>query len=120
MGRRNYEDIGRALPGRKNVVLTRSRSFSAENCVIAHSVDEVSRMVDEKEETFVIGGAEIYRLFLPITNKLYITHIDVVVEGNITFPEYDASEWELESEEPVSPTDDNTLPFRFCVYRHCN
>lgn len=117
MGRRNYEDIGRALPGRKNVVLTRSKTFSAENCLIAHSVDEVREMVDENDETFIIGGAEVYRLFLPCAEKLYITHVDVAVEGNITFPAYDAGEWELESEESVSATKENTLPFRFCVYR---
>ncbi|MFV1998010.1 MAG: dihydrofolate reductase [Acidiferrobacterales bacterium] len=116
MGRRNYEDIGRALPGRINVVLTRSSTFSADDCIIAHSVGEIREMVDNNDETFIIGGAEIYRLFLPYTERLYITHVDVAVEGNITFPEYNADQWELESE-IVSATEDNILPFRFCVYR---
>lgn len=120
MGRRNFEDIGRALPGRKNVVLTRSNTFSAENSEIAHSVDEVMEMVDKNDETFIIGGAEVYQLFLPFADKLYITHVDIDVEGNITFPEYENGEWELESEESVLATEDNTLPFRFCVYRRRN
>jgi len=117
MGRRNYEDIGKALAGRKNVVLTRNSTFSADNCLVAHSVDEVREIIDSNDETFIIGGAEIYRLFLPFTDKLYITHVDSAVEGNITFPQYNTAQWELESEEFASAAGDNTLPFRFCVYR---
>jgi len=118
MGRKNFEDIGKALPGRRNIVLTRDKTFSAENCETAHSVNEVTDMVSGENEAFIIGGAEIYRAFLPLTNKLYITHIDSAVDGDIKFPDYDTSEWELASETKYQIDDENRLPFRFCVYQH--
>lgn len=117
IGRRNFQDIGRALPGRRNIVLTRDKDFSAENCEIAHSIDEVMAMIDDDDETFIIGGAEVYRSFLPLSKKLYITHIDADVNGDVLFPDYDSSEWQLESEKVQQADDRNTLPFRFCVYK---
>lgn len=118
MGRRNHEDIGKALPGRRNIVLTRDENFSAENCEIAHSIDEVLGMIDRKDETFIIGGAEIYLSFLPYADKLYITHIDVDVDGDVVFPKYNSGEWELESEETHAVDSKNPLSCRFSVYRY--
>lgn len=74
-------------------------------------------MIDKDDETFIIGGAEVYRSFLPFSDRLYITHIDSIVEGDVFFPEYDLSLWELESENAQQANGDNSLPFRFCVYR---
>lgn len=118
MGRRNYEDIGKALPGRRNIVLTRNRNFLADNCEIAHSIDEIMRMIDKKDETFIIGGAEIYLSFLPYADKLYITHIDVDIDGDVVFPDYNTREWELESEETHAVDSKNSLSCRFSIYRH--
>ncbi len=118
MGRRNYEDIGKALPGRRNIVLTRDKSYSAENCEIAHSINDVLGMINKKDETFIIGGAEIYLSFLPHAEKLYITHIDVEVDGDVVFPNYKSGEWELESEEIHAADSENPLSCRFTVYRH--
>ncbi|MEE8388960.1 MAG: dihydrofolate reductase [Acidiferrobacterales bacterium] len=118
MGRRNYEDIGKALPGRRNIVLTRDENYSAENCEIAHSINDVLGMIDNKDETFIIGGAEIYLSFLPYAEKLYITHIDVEVDGDVVFPKYKSGEWELESEETHAADSKNPLSCRFTVYRH--
>lgn len=117
MGRINFEDIGKALPGRRNIVLTRGEKFFAENCEVAHSIDEVMDMVDEDDETFIIGGAEVYRSFLPLSKKLYITRIDATVNGDVLFPDYDSPEWELASENIQQVDDENALPFRFCVYK---
>lgn len=116
MGRRNFEDIGRALPGRRNIVLTREKNFSAENVEIAHSINEAMAMIDDDDEIFIIGGAEVYRSFLPLSKKLYITHIDATVDGDVQFPDFDLSEWELESEKTQQVDGKNMLPFRFCVY----
>ena len=118
MGRRNYEDIGKALPGRRNIVLTRADDFLVQDCETAHSIDDVMRMIDVKDETFIIGGAEIYKSFLPFAEKLYITHIDVNVEGNVAFPKYNPGEWKLESEEIIPSDSKNPLPCRFCVYNN--
>ncbi len=117
MGRKNYEDIGKALPGRRNVVLTRDKNFSANHCEVVHSINDVVSLIDREDETFIIGGAEVYRSFLPLSDKLYITHIDSVVDGNIFFPDYDASEWELVSEGARQTNEESALSFRFCVYR---
>lgn len=117
MGRRNFQDIGKALPGRRNVVLTRDKNFSANHCEVAHSINDVMSMLDREEETFIIGGAEVYRSFLPLSDKLYITHIDSAVDGNVFFPDYDLSEWEMVSEGARQTNEENTLSFRFCVYR---
>jgi len=116
MGRRNYEDIGKALPGRRNIVITRNKDFLASGCEITHSIGEALDTVKGEAETFIIGGAEIYKSFLPLAGKLYVTRIDAEVEGNTTFPEYDSGQWLLESEEKHETDKNNSLPFRFCVY----
>lgn len=120
MGRRNHEDIGRALPGRRNIVLTRNADYAAPGCEIAHSVSDVLQLVDEATETFVIGGAEIYKSFLPIAQKFYVTHIDASVDGDVVFPEYDQTQWKLESERSIAADNKNSLPCRFCVYQRLN
>ena len=77
MGRKTHESIGKALDGRLNIVLTRDRSYQpAAGCVVTHSVEETLRAVKEHEEAFVIGGAEIISLFLPVADRLYLTYID--------------------------------------------
>lgn len=120
MGRRNHEDIGRPLPGRHNIVLTRSKNYVADGCDIVHSVEEVMSKTGKNKETFIIGGAEIYDAFLPYTTKMYITHIDTSVQGNVVFPEYDTTEWKQISENLVPADIDNSLHCRFCVYQRIN
>ncbi len=116
MGRRNYEDIGRALPERRNIILSRTDDFTAADCEIAHSIGEVMRLIDLEEETFIIGGAEIYKSFLPLADKLYITHVDADIEGDVVFPAYNPGDWKMESENIIPADNENTLPCRFCVY----
>ncbi len=74
-------------------------------------------MVDEDDEAFIIGGAEVYRSFLPLSKRLYVTRIDATVDGDVLFPDYDLSEWGLVSENIQQVDDKNILPFRFCVYK---
>ena len=93
MGRKTYESIGKALPNRQNVILTRDRWFVAEQCVVVHSLDEILELDDGTSEIMVIGGAELYRIMLPYTARLYLTFIDAECVGDETFPEFEASEW---------------------------
>lgn len=93
MGRKTFESIGKPLPDRKNIILTREKSYKSEECVVVHSVDEALRAAKDNEEVMVIGGEQIFREFLPIANKMYLTFIEQDFEGDSYFPHYDKSEW---------------------------
>ena len=109
MGRKTYESIGRALPGRTNIVLTHDVAYLAPGCVVVSSLDQVFELASQYEELMVIGGAKIYELCLPYATKLYITQIDKTVEGDATFPAIDLSQWHEISKETVLA--DETTPF---------
>lgn len=90
MGRKNFESIGRALPGRMNIIVTRDTEYRQENCVIAHSIEDAiarAKALDD-EEVFIIGGGEIYRQALPFTDRLYLTLIHAEKPADVFFPEY--------------------------------
>lgn len=91
MGRKTHESIGRPLPGRTSIVVTRDADYAAEGCIVAHSLEEALAEAREihKEEIFIFGGAEIYKLALPYTDRLYLTLIDDEdAEADAFFPEY--------------------------------
>lgn len=117
MGRKNYADIGRPLPGRHNIILSRDLSYQAEGCTVVHSKEEALVAAGDADEVFVIGGAEIYRLFLPLANRILITQVHIDAEGDIRFPGYDRSEWTLESQQDFTADDVNSLDYSFLVYR---
>lgn len=115
MGRKTYESIGRSLPGRTNVVLTRSQDFQAEGCVVVHTAEETMERF-AGEELFVTGGTEMFRLFMPYADKMYITWIDAEFEADTFFPEYDEALWRLVSEEPGITDERNPYAYSFRVY----
>lgn len=91
MGRKTHESIGKALPGRTNIIITRELSYQSEGCTVVSSLDEALKQAQGLpggEEVFVIGGGEIYRQALPIADKLYLTLIKNEVEGDVFFPDY--------------------------------
>ena len=112
MGRKTFESIGRALPKRQTIVLTRNHQFSAPDVLTAHSVEQALELAKQssefnQEELFVAGGGEIYRLFLPLSNKLYLSAVDMEVEKADTyFPEVEFSGWTLKEKQllTTSPT----------------
>ncbi|MBL7798073.1 MAG: dihydrofolate reductase [Saprospiraceae bacterium] len=95
MGRNSFRSIGRPLPKRTNVVVTRDLFFAAEGVLAAHSVQEALDMADERGETeaFIIGGGLIYRDSMPLWDKLYLTEVDIEPEGDVFFPEINPAEW---------------------------
>jgi len=98
MGRNTYESLGKPLPNRTNIVITRNKSYQVEDGVLMFNVleDAIKHVVGKNdEEAFVIGGAEIYNLALPLSNKMYITNIDIDVDGDTYFPSFDENEWRL-------------------------
>ena len=99
MGRKTWEAIGRALPGRKNIVVTRNQAFAAEDAVVVHSLDAALDLVGSAEEVMVIGGEEIYRLALARADRIYLTEVNLVPAGDARFPDLDPAEWREASRE---------------------
>jgi dihydrofolate reductase len=116
MGRKTYESIGsKPLPKRHNVILTRNQEFEAEGCTVVHTVEEAMRIA-EQETLFIMGGSEIYSLFLPLADRLYITHIDYEFEGDAYFPLFDWSDWNEIKREPGLTDEKNPYHYEFAVY----
>ena len=98
MGRKTFESIGRLLPGRRNVVISRSTPADAKGAEWVTSLEQAFRLVQQHDEVMVIGGAEIYRQCLPLAQRLYLTEIDLSTEGDAYFPDYQsekADDWRL-------------------------
>ncbi|WP_088103998.1 dihydrofolate reductase [Halalkalibacter urbisdiaboli] len=116
MGRKTYESIGRPLPKRRNVVLTRSQDFQAPGCEVVHSVDEVKALSNEDEELFIIGGTELFKLFWNDVDRLYVTKIHETFEGDTFFPEISEADWKLVSVEKGKVDEKNRHAHDFCLY----
>lgn len=113
MGRKTYESIGRPLPGRTNLILTRQSGMKIEGCTVIHSIDEALAEVADAEEIMVMGGAEIYALLLERADRLYITEIDGSFEGDAWFPEFDLSLWRESGREEHQPDEKNLYAYAF-------
>ena len=93
MGRKTFDSIGKPLPGRTNIVLSRSDRLEIEGCIVVKSLDDALVEVGKVDEAFIIGGAQLYRQALPICNRLYLTHIEASFEGDTFFPDYTKLAW---------------------------
>jgi dihydrofolate reductase len=116
MGRKTFFSIGKPLPGRRNIVITRDKNFSISGLEIFHSVEEVLTSFDAQQEVMIIGGAEIYRQFLPFVSRLYITRVHEKFSGDTFFPQFDYSEWKLISSEFHAKDQKNIYDFTFEFY----
>lgn len=118
MGRNCYHSIGRPLPKRTNVIITRDPYFIASNCLIAHSIDEALEIAYDngEEEVMIIGGGTIYKQTQELWDTLYITEVDVNVDGDIFFPTLNKEEWKLVWEESHEPDEKNEHPYVFKKY----
>ncbi|CAM3049760.1 dihydrofolate reductase [Filibacter tadaridae] len=115
MGRKTYESIGRPLPGRLNIVVTRNKDFTAEGVTIVHDLNEaIAQGENYADEVMIIGGAEIFRLAMGIANRLYITYIQKPFKGDTYFPPY-GIDWKPTSSSEVYMTEDGT-PYSFLIY----
>ena len=93
MGRKTFESIGKPLPGRDNLVLTRDRGWRAEGVIVVHSLDEALERVQDAPELAGIGGADVFRLLMPLASRIYLTRIDADIPGDTVFPPIDHSQW---------------------------
>jgi len=127
MGRKTYESIGRSLPGRRNIVISRDESYvpqgkGAEGVDTVTSVEQALALVDGSdgtegvEEIMVIGGGAIYKHCLPVAQRLYITHIKANIEGDTQFPHYDDGSWKKVASELRASDDKNVYDLDFCIY----
>lgn len=113
MGRKTFESIGKALPGRRNIVITRNAAYTADNVEVAESLETALALVQDEPEIMVIGGEQIFKLALALADRLYITEIDYAFEGDTYFPAYEG--WQLVSErEPVQAKEGYF--FKYCIY----
>ncbi len=113
MGRKTFESIGRPLPGRSTIVVTRQAGYAPPGVQIAHSVREalaLAALADE-DEVFIAGGAEIFQETLPVADRLYLTLIEKELEGDTFFPDFDPSEWRLVEKERHEP--DAEVPYAY-------
>jgi dihydrofolate reductase len=115
MGRRTYESIGRPLPGRRTVVITRRTDWHPEGVSIVHSLEEALASTSGEAEVFVAGGGEIFREALPLADRIHLTRIEAEVPGDTTFPDFDPTAWKIVDEEHHEPDAENLLPFTFQI-----
>ncbi|HEY9278359.1 MAG TPA: dihydrofolate reductase [Methylotenera sp.] len=114
MGRKTYDSLGRLLPGRTTVIVTRNTDYKVEGALIAHSLQDAIALCKDDDEAFLIGGAELYQEGLKLSNKLYITEIALDVAGDAYFPEYSSDEW-LESSREAHVSEQG-LTFNYVTY----
>ncbi len=116
MGRKTFQSIGKPLPGRENIVITRSHAFAAPGCRVVHSLAEALTAAQGAAEVFVIGGAQIYALALPLAGRLQLTEVDAAVDGDAYFPDFDRSAWREISRGPGSTAGPDRLRYDFVTY----
>ncbi len=116
MGRLTWESIGRPLPGRQNIVVTRQPRFKAQDCEVVESPAAALRAAGGAEETMIIGGGQIYELFLPKAGRVYMTRVHADVAGDAFFPELDERDWVLVARESHEADDVNQYAFEFRTY----
>ena len=120
MGRRTHESIGRALPQRRNIVISRNANCAAEGCEVYASLDQALDELGSQDEIFVIGGVAMYSEALPLATRLYVTEIDADIPGDTYFPPFDKSLWREVSREPHPRDADNAYDYAFVVLERVN
>ncbi len=116
MGRKTFQSIGRTLPGRKNVVVTRDKNFNSDNqfdLIVVSSLDEALVKMHNEHEVFIIGGGEIYKQSIDITDNIYKTLVNTTIEGDVYFPEINLNEFDLTWEEKHLADEKNKFNYTY-------
>jgi len=116
MGRKTFESLGRPLPGRTNIVITRNANYKPEGCLVADSIPAAIALCQDADEVFFIGGADLYAQAIPLADRLYLTEVDIEAEGDAWFPDYDKSAFREISRESHTGGKGDALGFHFVVY----
>lgn len=116
MGRKTFESIGKPLPGRQNIVVTRDANYRREGVTVVTSVDAAVRAAGDAPEVMIIGGAELFRLFLPVAGRVHLTRVHGDVPGDIHWPELDTKVWRVVYREPHAADERHAWPMTFEVW----
>tara|TARA_S200000501_G_C20859488_1_gene759121 strand:- start:2090 stop:2608 length:519 start_codon:yes stop_codon:yes gene_type:complete len=120
MGRKTFESMPKALPNRTNIILTRNREYHAKNALIAHTTEEALSFTKEDPTPFIIGGGEIYSLFLPIADVIELTRIHKNFDGDAFFPKIKNSEWKLISDEKHQHDGELSFSYSYLTFKKIN
>jgi dihydrofolate reductase len=115
MGRKTYESIGRLLPGRTTVIVTRQADYAVPGAIVARSLQDAIASCANDEEVFVIGGAEVYRSALPLADRIHLTLVDAAPAGDVRMPEFDLSEWRESASETFPADERHATSYRHSV-----
>ncbi len=116
MGRKTFDSIGKPLPNRRNIVVTRQRDFQPEGCEVFNNLQRAIDACIGEEEAFIVGGAEIYKQSMDAADKIYLTRIDKLFEGDAFFPEFSLSEWRLSKYERHHADEKNQYEYSFSEF----
>lgn len=123
MGRKTHESIGRALPGRVNIVITRNKTLQINDCEVVHSIDDAIKLAtsacaaNKTDEAFIIGGAQLYKQAINVADKLYLTQVQANIDGDTKFPEFDQTQWQLLKQTDHSADDANQYDYSFIQFQ---
>ena len=120
MGQKTFESIGKPLPGRTNIILTLDKNFKPQGCVVAHSIEEVLKKAADSNEVMICGGASVYKQFLPLAHKMYLTLIDADFEGDAYFPEFNWADWQEVERVENEPDKENSYKYIFITLKRKN
>ncbi|MBA3755155.1 MAG: dihydrofolate reductase [Nitrosomonas sp.] len=119
MGRKTYESIGRPLPGRTNIIITRQKSYEVPGAIVANSIEDALLMCEEigttDREHFIIGGEELFRQTLGVCQRMYVTEIQRDFKGDTFFPEFDSEDWEEIQRDKHFSDSDNNMEYHFVI-----
>lgn len=118
MGRKTFESLGRVLPNRYHIVLSKNKDINIndKNVEIVSDISLLDRYINDEKEHFVIGGETIYRLFMPYVKKMYITEIEKDFEGDVSFPSIDMNIWKVTEEEEGPASEENNFKYKYVTY----
>lgn len=117
MGRKTYDSIGRSLPGRTNIVLTRDADFHADGVVVAYNLQQAFEYAGGSDEVMIIGGSSIYELALPQADRLYLTYVEAAYQGDAWFPGFELGQWCVVASEEHGADQKNACDYSFVTYQ---
>jgi len=122
MGRKTWETIGKPLPGRTMIIISRNHDYRVDGCIVVHTLEDAIGFAHKQgeREVFIIGGGEIFNQALNIADIIYLTRVHIVINADVFFPELDQSEWEISHREkiPQSEQDEYASEFQILIRRH--
>jgi dihydrofolate reductase len=119
MGRKTFESLGKPLPNRTNIVITRNKDYTANGCVVVNSLQEAIKAAKEDKDPFILGGAEIYKQAILIADKLDLTFVHHKFEADVFFPEINKTVWKETSREDYKADNNNKFDFSFVTFERC-